>query len=80
MKIPKYAGFPYHLWQPYTPMGKFITFLGMGTKLLTRAEGGYVYNSQGKKFLDVNSGAWNFALGYGREEIIAAITHREGTL
>jgi adenosylmethionine-8-amino-7-oxononanoate aminotransferase len=73
MKITKYGGFPYHLWNPYTPMGKFIAFLGMGTTLLTRAEGRYVYNSQGKKFLDVNSGTWNFALGYEREEIIDAI-------
>jgi len=73
MKITKYGGFPYHLWNPYTPMRKFLAFLGVGTTLITRSEGRYLFNSQGKKFLDVNSCTWNFALGAGREEIISAI-------
>ena len=73
MKITKIAGFSYHLWNPYTPMRKFLSFLGMGTTLITRAEGRYLYNARGKKFLDINSCTWNFALGAGREEIITAI-------
>jgi adenosylmethionine-8-amino-7-oxononanoate aminotransferase len=54
-------------------MRKFLAFLGVGTTLITRSEGRYLFNSQGKKFLDVNSCTWNFALGAGREEIISAI-------
>jgi adenosylmethionine-8-amino-7-oxononanoate aminotransferase len=63
---------PYHLWNPYTPMDKYLSFLGFGPTLQVRGEGPYVYNMRGKRYLLCNSATWNFGLGYGREEIIEA--------
>ena len=62
----------YHFWNPYTPMDKFMSFLGFGCTVMMRGEGNYVFNRNGKRYLNANSATWNFALGYGREEIIAA--------
>jgi putrescine aminotransferase len=68
----KYKGIPYHLWNLYTPMDKFLPFLGMGSTVLTRGEGQYLYNDKGMRYLNGRSCAWNFPIGFGREEIIEA--------
>jgi adenosylmethionine-8-amino-7-oxononanoate aminotransferase len=62
----------YHLWNPYTPMDKFLSYFDFGPTFITHGEGLYVYNRRGKRYLNCNSVTWNFALGYGREEIIEA--------
>jgi adenosylmethionine-8-amino-7-oxononanoate aminotransferase len=72
MSEKKYRGMTYHQWNPYTPMDTFENYFGFGPTILVRGEGNYVFNSRGKRFILANSGAWNFALGYGREEIIEA--------
>jgi putrescine aminotransferase len=43
-----------------------------GTRIITRAEGVYVYTSDGEKILDGMSGLWCVALGYGRRELSEA--------
>ena len=53
-------------------MDQFLSFFGFGHKILTRGEGHYVYNTRGKRYINANSGTWNFSIGYGREEIIEA--------
>jgi adenosylmethionine-8-amino-7-oxononanoate aminotransferase len=68
----KYAGIPYHLWNSFTPMDIYMALFGYGFTIIERGEGHYIYNAQGKKRINANSSLWNFALGYGREEIIAA--------
>jgi adenosylmethionine-8-amino-7-oxononanoate aminotransferase len=80
MSTKKYKGVPYHLWNPYTEMGKFTTFLGMGPTVITRGEGLYFFNARGKRYINGNSCTWNFSLGYGREEIIEAATKQMGEL
>lgn len=72
MSAKKIQGIPYHLWNPYTPMDKYLAFLGFGPTYLVRGDGLYAYNQRGKRYLLCNSATWNFALGYGREEIIEA--------
>jgi adenosylmethionine-8-amino-7-oxononanoate aminotransferase len=72
MGIKKLTGTPYHLWNAYTPMDIYMTLFGYGFTVITRGEGHYIYNLQGKKLINGNSSLWNFALGYGREEIIEA--------
>lgn len=72
MATKKYKGIPYHLWNLYTPMDKFLPFLGMGSTVLTRGEGQYLYNDKGMRYLNGRSCAWNFPIGFGREEIIEA--------
>lgn len=72
MTIKMYKGTPYHLWNPYTPMETFLSFLGIGPTVITRGEGNYVFNDRGQRYLNANSCAWNFSIGYGREEIVDA--------
>src|SRR3954470_8533745 len=43
-----------------------------GTRLITRAEGVYLYDSDGRQILDGMSGLWCVNLGYGRRELAEA--------
>lgn len=43
-----------------------------GTRLITRAEGVYLYDSEGRQILDGMSGLWCVNLGYGRRELADA--------
>jgi putrescine---pyruvate transaminase len=40
-----------------------------GTRLITRAEGIYLYDAEGRRLLDAMSGLWCVAVGYGRREL-----------
>src|SRR4030042_1522741 len=72
MATKKYKGIPYHLWNPYTQMDRFLSVLGMGSTVIVRGEGHYLYNDRGQRYINGKSCTWNFSLGYGREEIIEA--------
>lgn len=41
----------------------------VGPKVLTRAEGAYIWDNQGKQYLEAMAGLWCTALGYGEEEL-----------
>jgi putrescine aminotransferase len=43
-----------------------------GTRLITRAEGVYLHESEGRRILDGMSGLWCVNLGYGRKELADA--------
>jgi putrescine aminotransferase len=43
-----------------------------GTRVITRAEGVYLHDSEGNRILDGMSGLWCVALGYGRRELAEA--------
>jgi putrescine aminotransferase len=43
-----------------------------GTRVITRAEGCYIFDASGQKILDGMSGLWCVNLGYGRQELIDA--------
>jgi putrescine aminotransferase len=43
-----------------------------GTRVITRAEGVYLHDSEGHRILDGMSGLWCVALGYGRHELAEA--------
>jgi putrescine aminotransferase len=43
-----------------------------GTRVITRAEGVYLYDSDGRRILDGMSGLWCVNLGYGRRELADA--------
>src|SRR5262245_35120561 len=43
-----------------------------GTRVITRAEGVYLYESEGRRILDGMSGLWCVNLGYGRRELADA--------
>jgi adenosylmethionine-8-amino-7-oxononanoate aminotransferase len=65
-------GRPYHLWNPYTDLEYFLSFLGLGSSVINRGQGAYLYNPRGDRFLNVNSAVWNVGLGLGREELVQA--------
>ena len=43
-----------------------------GTRVITRAEGVYLYEADGRQLLDGMSGLWCVSLGYGRRELAEA--------
>lgn len=43
-----------------------------GTLVMVKGDGIYVWDSEGKKYLDAMSGLWCVALGYGRAELVEA--------
>lgn len=45
---------------------------GAGTRMIVRAEGAYIYDSDGNPILDGMAGLWCVAVGYGREELAKA--------
>lgn len=55
-----------HFVHPWTD---FAQFKDVGSLVVAEAEGAYVYDSDGNKFLDGIGGLWCVNVGYGREEI-----------
>lgn len=47
--------------------------LGAGARIITRGEGVYLWDNDGNQILDGMSGLWCVNMGYGREEISAAV-------
>jgi putrescine aminotransferase len=45
---------------------------GAGARVITRAEGVYIYDSEGKRLIDGMAGLWCVQVGYGREELAEA--------
>ena len=43
-----------------------------GSRIITRADGVYIYDSDGNKILDGMAGLWCVNLGYGRNELVEA--------
>jgi adenosylmethionine-8-amino-7-oxononanoate aminotransferase len=63
----------YHLWHPFTQMQKFM---GAQNLIVERGEGPFLFDQNGKRYLNLTSCLWNAPLGLGNEEIIDAITHQ----
>ena len=59
-----------HFLHPWT---HFDSFKKDGSLVMGRAEGAYVYDLSGKKYLDGIGGLWCVNVGYGRREIADAI-------
>ena len=51
-----------------------------GSRIITRAEGSYIYDSEGNKILDGMAGLWCVNVGYGRRELIDAATKQMSEL
>ena len=60
----------FHL-HPFTNHGDMHA---LGTQIIVSAEGVYVHDARGRKLLDGLAGLWCVNVGYGRAEIIDAIT------
>jgi len=58
------------------PFTDFHELAERGTRVITRAEHIYIYDIDGREYLDGMSGLWCCNLGYSRREIIDAVTRQ----
>lgn len=54
------------------PFTDFQALNRKGARIVTRAEGVYLWDSEGHKILDGMAGLWCVNVGYGREELVEA--------
>jgi putrescine aminotransferase len=59
-----------HYLHPFTD---FRQLSEQGSRIITRAEGPYIYDSEGREILDGMSGLWCVSLGYGQDRIAEAV-------
>ncbi|HVJ33528.1 MAG TPA: aminotransferase [Terriglobia bacterium] len=62
-----------HFLHPWT---HFDSFKKDGSLIMAGAEGAYVYDASGKRYLDGIGGLWCVNIGYGRREIVDAISRQ----
>lgn len=58
----------------FTPFSDNKELAENGSRVITRAEGVYIYDDQGNKLLDAMAGLWCVNLGYGRQELVDVAT------
>ena len=58
------------------PFTDFKALASKGSRIITRAEGVYLWDSDGRRILDGMAGLWCVNLGYGRKEL-ADVAHRQ---
>ena len=54
------------------PFSDYKSLHEQGTRMITRAEGHYIYDTEGNQILDAMAGLWCVNVGYGREELVEA--------
>ena len=55
------------------PWTDFATFKEEGSEIMAEADGVYVYNAEGERYMDGIGGLWCVNIGYGRDEMAQAI-------
>jgi adenosylmethionine-8-amino-7-oxononanoate aminotransferase len=60
----------YHWWMPFTNMNYFLKKMPV---MVDRAEGVYLIDANGRKYLDMSSSMWNVSVGHHRQDILQAI-------
>lgn len=66
-----------HYLHPFTD---FKSLSAKGSRIITRGDNIYLWDSEGHKILDAMSGLWCVNVGYGRRELIDAATKQLETL
>lgn len=69
----------YPLWHGSMRMSELVT-LGGPSKLLVAGEGAWVTDAAGRRLLDARAGISNMTLGYGRGDIVEAMTRQASQL
>ena len=54
------------------PFSHIPTLEEEGPVIIDRGEGVYMFDDNGRRYLEGNSGLWNAVLGFGNEKLIAA--------
>ncbi|AYC31045.1 aspartate aminotransferase family protein [Pseudomonas cavernae] len=58
------------------PFSDYKQLSEKGPRIITKAEGVYLWDSEGNKILDGMAGLWCVAIGYGREELVEAASQQ----
>ncbi|AYF33844.1 aspartate aminotransferase family protein [Vreelandella alkaliphila] len=58
------------------PFTDFKSLGEEGSRIITHADGVYIYDSQGNRILDGMAGLWCVNLGYGRQELVDAASEQ----
>ncbi|MGY4826930.1 aspartate aminotransferase family protein [Stutzerimonas chloritidismutans] len=58
------------------PFTDYKALNAKGTRIITKASGVYLWDSEGHKILDAMAGLWCVNLGYGRKELVEAATRQ----
>ena len=66
-----------HYLHPFTDFKALAT---KGSRVITRADNVYLWDSDGRKILDAMSGLWCVNVGYGQRELVDAATRQLGEL
>lgn len=69
------AGFNTPLWHPFSALGTLAEEV-----VIDRGEGIWVWDEEGRQYLDGSAGLWYTNVGHGREEIRRAISEQLGRL
>ncbi|PTQ73883.1 aspartate aminotransferase family protein [Pseudomonas sp. GV071] len=56
----------------FAPFSDYKQLKEVGPRIVTKADGVYVWDSEGNKILDAMAGLWCVAIGYGRDELADA--------
>lgn len=64
------------LWHPFADMGS----VDGHRMVITRGEGPWVWDDDGRRYLDATAALWYSNLGHGRQEIADAVAHQLKTL
>ncbi len=64
----------------FHPMVNLQQFHAKGPLMITKGEGVYVWDDQGKQYIEGLAGLWSTALGYGNEELARAAYEQMQTL
>ena len=65
-----------NFWMPFSPNADFKE----NPRIITKAEGVYLWNEDGRKIIDASSGLFCVALGHCRSEITEAVTPQKASL
>lgn len=67
-----------YVWHPYTPMGPYIA--GTDPLVIERAEGVYLHDVDGRRYLDANASWWTSSLGHRHPRLVAALKRQADQL
>lgn len=67
-----------HVWHPYTAMEAYIA--GTNPLVIDRAEGSYLFDADGQRYLDANGSWWVSTLGHRHPRLLRALTEQAGRL
>src|SRR5262245_17214822 len=67
-----------HVWHPYTPMDAYIA--DTDPIVVARAEGAYLWDQDGTRYLDANGSWWVATLGHRHPRLLRALAAQAATL